>query len=358
MTVVRAHTNNLSTVNGMSDKNKKELRGAVGAETWGKLCIGTWAWGGNVATFGPDSVDTEAQEGAFRASVKNGVHFFDTAEIYSKGESERVLGRFLKNYEADRADEKKKEDEDHGDVFVATKYCPLPHHLWQSCLPSCMKSSLERLQLKKVSLFQVHGPAFSVRSVETWAHALVDVFNQGLCDSVGVSNYNSDQVKRTHKVLADAGIQLASNQIEYSLLHRLPEKTGLINKCRELGVTILAYSPLAMGRLTGKYTKDNPPKGNRKFGGCSWEELDALLAVMRRIGEKHKGDDGVARTPAQVAINWVIAKGCIPICGAKNAKQAAENAKALEWQLDDQDVADLDKASLIGESSFWQGSTE
>ena len=127
---------------------------------------------------------------------------------------------------------------------------------------------------------------------------------------------------------------------------------GLLATCRELGVVPLAYSPLGMGRLTGKYSAEHPPPGDRGFSAHPMEVVDGVVAELRRIGEAH------AKTPSQVALNWVIAKGAIPIPGAKNAQQAADNAGALGWHLTDDEVTALDAAALVEKRSlrnrFWQ----
>lgn len=153
--------------------------------------------------------------------------------------------------------------------------------------------------------------------------------------------------------LASRGLALATNQIEFSLLRRSPETSGLLATCRELGVLPLAYSPIGQGRLTGKYSAQNPPPGKRNFSNHPMEVVDAVVAELRRIGEKHGG-----KLPSQVALNWVMAKGAVPIPGAKNRHQAEENAGALGWSVDDDDLARLDRVALSGirtiQSRIWQ----
>src|ERR1700674_1349311 len=109
----------------------------------------------------------------------------------------------------------------------------------------------------------------------------------------------------------------------------MPLRVGLISTCRELGVVPLAYSPIGQGRLTGKYSAANPPPGSRNFSNHPMAMVDAIVAVLRRIGQAH-GD----RTPSQVALAWIIAKGVVPIPGAKNRRQAEENAGALGWRME------------------------
>jgi len=165
-----------------------------------------------------------------------------------------------------------------------------------------------------------------------------------LTKTVGVSNYNVEQMRQAYEALARRGVPLASNQVEYSLLQRQPETSGLLDLCHELGATLIAYMPLGMGMLTGKYTPDNPPSGlrSRRYGKEFLAKLQPLIKLMRGIGETH-GD----RTPAQVALNRVIAKGAVPIPGVKNARQAEDNVGAMNWSLTEAEVAALDPATQI-----------
>ncbi|MBE0696981.1 MAG: aldo/keto reductase, partial [Anaerolineaceae bacterium] len=123
--------------------------------------------------------------------------------------------------------------------------------------------------------------------------------------AVGVSNYEQSWMRRAFDALAREGIHLASNQVEYSLLNRKVEKNGLLQKCKELDVKLIAYSPLGMGLLTGKYTASNPPQGIRasvvNYNRRRLEHMEPLMTLMKRIGSDHAG-----KTPAQVALNWVI----------------------------------------------------
>ena len=155
------------------------------------------------------------------------------------------------------------------------------------------------------------------------------------------------------RALETHGLALATNQIEFSLLRRSPETGGLLAACADLGVVPLAYSPIGQGRLTGKYSAANPPPGKRTFSNHPMEVVDAVVAELRRIGDEHGG-----KLPSQVALNWIIAKGAVPIPGAKNRSQAEENAGALGWNLDGDQVSRLDRAALPGirslSSRFWQ----
>jgi aryl-alcohol dehydrogenase-like predicted oxidoreductase len=291
------------------------------------LGVGTWQWGDSrMWGYGKGYAENEIRT-AFDASLAAGINFFDTAEIYGQGRSERFLGRFIGS--------------NGSRPMVATKFMPFPWRLGKGALMAALRKSLARLGLAQVDLYQIHWP-MAPRPVEFWADALADAVAAGLTKAVGVSNYNADQTRRAHAVLAQRGVPLASNQVEYSLLHRDPERNGLLQTCQELGVTLIAYSPLAKGMLTGKYTPENPPPGlrGRRYRGELLAGIQPLIGLLREIGQARGG-----RTPSQIALNWAINRGAIPIPGAKNARQAQDNAGALGWRLTPDEVAALDGAS-------------
>ena len=291
------------------------------------LGLGTWAWGDRIMWgYGNGYRDSDL-EAAYRATVDADINFLDTAELYGFGQSEKLLARFT------QADKRP--------VILASKFMPLPWRLRKGQLISALRGSLKRLNASKLDLYQIHWPSPPV-AVETWAEGLADTVEAGLTRAVGVSNYNADQMRRAHGVLAKRAIPLASNQVEYSLLDRSPERNGVFDACRELGITLIAYSPLAMGMLTGKYTPDNPPPfpRRRQYNGAYLARIQPLIGLMKQIGEAHGG-----KSPAQVALNWVICKGAIPIPGAKTVSQAQHNVGALGWRLTDAEVMALDDAS-------------
>ena len=309
------------------------------------LGVGTWAWG-DKSTWGMDGYDANLTHDSIReaweASIDAGVTLFDTAEIYGHGESERIIGGLLAK-DPDRATS----------VVVATKFMPSPWKLNVSrSLLASLRASLDRLGSPAVDLYQIHGPV-SLRSHAAMAEALAAAHQMGLVKAVGVSNYSIKETRSIAGELERRGLRLATNQIEFSLLRRSPETGGLLAACTELGVLPLAYSPIGQGRLTGKYSVDHPPPGKRTFSNHPMAVVDAVVHELRAIGERHGG-----KRPSQVALNWVMAKGAVPIPGAKNRKQAEENAGALGWQLDQDDMARLDRAALPGirslSSRFWQ----
>ncbi len=309
------------------------------------LGVGTWAWG-DKSTWGMDGYDTNLTRDSIReaweASIDAGVTLFDTAEIYGRGESERIIGGLLAK-DPGRATS----------VVVATKFMPSPWKVnVRGALLTSLRASLDRLGVAVVDLYQIHGPV-SLRSHAAMAEALAAAHQMGLVRAVGVSNYSVKETRSIAAELERRGLRLATNQIEFSLLRRSPETGGLLATCTELGVLPLAYSPIGQGRLTGKYSAANPPPGKRTFSNHPMAVVDAVVDELRAIGERHGG-----KLPSQVALNWVMSKGAVPIPGAKNRKQAEENAGALGWELGQDDMARLDEAALPGirnlSSRFWQ----
>ncbi|KAJ3337229.1 hypothetical protein HDU93_001419 [Gonapodya sp. JEL0774] len=314
---------------------------ANGAVKVPPLGIGVW---GDSRTWGYETYDKDLSEktckDAFAASLEDFPQtvFFDTAEVYGQGESERILGRCMVDGAKSSA------------ITIATKYMPFPFRgSYPNIMVSSLRASLDRLGVKSVELYQIHGPIHSpLVSLETLADSLAECVKLGLTKTVGVSNYSLEEVTRVHARLATHNIPLASNQIEFSLLRTKPLSSGLVQGCLDLGVAVIAYSPLAMGRLSGKYSAANPPQGGRSFGDVSWDIIDPLVATMKKIGEAHGG-----KTAAQVALNWIVCKGAIPIPGAKNVAQAHANAASIGWRLTTAEIEELDKVSFVGEGTWF-----
>lgn len=295
------------------------------------LGVGTWAWGerrfwGYGRDYGRDEVAA-----AFAASVAAGVTLFDTAEIYGRGESERLLGTFIRESAAP--------------VVVATKIAPYPWRLTARAARRALAASLRRLGLPRVTLYQVHFP-YTVLSQRRLLDALADAVADGEIGAVGVSNYSAAQTLRAHALLARRGVPLASNQVQYNLFYRRPETDGTLAACRAVGATLIAYSPLAQGLATGKYGPgDARPRDVRRytatFGAANLRAAAPVVDLLRAIGQDHGG-----KSPEQVALRWLIEQGeVLPIPGAKTAAQATSNAGALGWSLAPAELAALDAAT-------------
>jgi aryl-alcohol dehydrogenase-like predicted oxidoreductase len=283
--------------------------------------IGTRFWG-----YGDEEAALD-RRAAFDAALNAGVTLFDTAEIYAFGKSERLLGSFI---------------QEHGSsAVIMTKYAPFPWRFGRKSIVNALRRSLQHLGLEQVHLYMVHWP-YTLTSIETLMAGLADVVDAGLTKAVGVSNFNPSQMQQAHDVLARRGIALATNQVAFNLLKSDPETNGLLDLCQQLDVRLVAYAPLATGLLTGKYSPEQPPTGflGLRHRKSDMIRLQPLIGLMREIGEGHGG-----KTIGQVALNWTIAKGALPIPGAKNARQAEENIGALGWSLSRNEIAGLDAAA-------------
>lgn len=291
-----------------------------------EMGLGAWQWGDRVVWNYGQGYSEDEVRAAFKTSISLGVRFIDTAEVYGSGKSERLLGSFLK----ETVDQP---------VLVATKFFPMPWRLTKNSIPRALKGSLERLDLESVDLYQVHWPS-PLMSPETFMEGMVICVKEGLTRTVGVSNFWKQRIMRAYSTLSQHGIPLASNQLPFSLLNRTAEKTGTLARCKELGIRIIAYSPLEQGLLTGKYSPENPPTGTRASQYAEViKKLTPVIKTLQEIGQNH------GKTVSQVALNWVICKGALPIPGAKNAKQAEENAGGAGWRMTDDEVAKLDEVT-------------
>lgn len=281
--------------------------------------MGTNAWGFR------NRADPEKGP-TFEAALESGINFIDTAEVYNFGGSERTIGLCMQKFPPE--------------VVLATKFFPYPWRLSKSSLTAALRSSLTRLSVPQVDLYILHFPVPPV-PLETWIEALADVHTAGLTRAVGISNCSLAQLLRAKDILDQRGIPLASNQVEYSLLHRAPERSGLLEACRELGVTMVAYRPLGYGLLTGKYRLEDLPAilHGRYIKRADLQRVTPLLDLLHELAVEH------VKTPAQVALNWIVCKGAVPIPGAKNPSQAAENAGAMGWRLESAEVEALDRES-------------
>lgn len=310
------------------------------------LCIGTWAWGDKGTWNNASASALQDLEGAWASLRRHDLFFLDTAEVYGGGESERIIAK-LRRHDNNPAFAAR--------LVVASKFLPLP---WPpsrlfptTALPSFCKASLARLGMDSMDLYQIHGPIHA-NSIETMAAGLARCVELGLTRAVGVSNYSAHEMVRMDDALRARGLRLASNQVEFSLLRTLPARPGgLLDECKKRGIVLMAYSPLGMGRLTGKYSRENPPPSGRRFANFPMDKLMPLLETLRDVARRHDV------TCSAVALKWVIQKGAIPLGGVKNAKQADENARAAseEWSLTKTDMQELEAHALEGSTNrLWQ----
>ena len=308
---------------GHSDLRVPRL--GLGAMTWGQPS-GLARWTPAQMAYGP-SHGADEEEGALEVSLSAGVNLVDTAAMYSNGASERRVGELARGK----------------DVLIATKFPPSPFSRADD-FPRGLDATRARLGRSTIDLYQIHFSSRRLSIPELMNH-MADAVEAGKVRAVGVSNYSAAEMRLAHAELARRGVPLASNQIQYSLLHRMPETDGVLEACRELGITLIAYSPLAMGALTGKYSGKTRASGLRRimssFRGKAMEAIQPVVELLREIGERY------AKSPSQVALRWLIEnEGVLPIPGAKNRRQATENAGALSFSLSPDEVEALSRATL------------
>ena len=276
--------------------------------------------------------------GVVDKSLKSGVNWFDTAEYYGNGESELALSLALQTLNINKEN-----------VVIATKWWPFLRTA--GSIVKTIDQRLEALGVSSIDLYQIHVPlSFSSRSAEM--RAMASLVEQGKVRSIGLSNYSAAAMRTAHKELAKFGIPLASNQVEYNLLNRNIESNGILKTAKELGISIIAYSPIAQGLLSGKY-QDNPEQISnvrlfrriyKLFNSRLVARCQPIVDCLRKISEKYNA------TPAQVAINWVIHNQgdiVIAVAGASKPEHASQNAKAMTFRLSDEDMMELDEISQL-----------
>ena len=300
-------------------------RMGLGAMVWGQP-KGLARWTPAQLAYGP-SHGTVEEEQALKVSLDAGVNLIDTAEMYSNGAAERRVGELARGK----------------DLLIGTKFPPSPFSR-EDAFPKALQDSLSRLERNSIDLYQHHFPSNRI-SIPRLMNLMADAVEAGKVKTVGVSNYSAEQMRLAQAELAKRGIPLASNQVQYSLLYRKPEVDGVLDACRELGITLIAYSPLAQGALTGKYSPETKASGLRRFlptfNRKSLEAVQPVVELLHQIGDRYD------KSPSQVALRWLIEnENVLPIPGAKNSRQAAENVGALSFSLTPEDVQMLNQATL------------
>jgi aryl-alcohol dehydrogenase-like predicted oxidoreductase len=265
----------------------------------------------------------------FRSVVGTGVNFFDTAEVYSRGRSERLLGACLQR--------------DHPPLVVASKFLPLPTRLTRRQFMNALDTSLNRLGVQTIDLYYIHFP-YTLLSIETLMDLMAQAVEAGKIRAVGVSNFNAKQMRRAATRLARYHIPLAANQVQYSLVHRQPEKNGVLDLCRELNVALVAYCPLGRGRLKSntvpRASFSGSPSSTADSGKAASKER-ILQETLQAIAQQRR------KSVSQIALNWLLRRDehVIPIPGTTSPPHAVENADTLSWELSPGEFAVIDHAS-------------
>lgn len=291
-----------------------------------KIALGAWSWG--VGTAGGDQVfgnhlsEKELQP-VFDKAIEYGLTLWDTAAVYGEGSSERILGNFVKNT-------------DRESIILSTKFTPQIASDSETAMQDMLEGSKNRLHTDRIDVYWIHNPM----NVEKWTPHLIPLAKNGQIKSIGVSNHNLAEIKRANEILAAEGLKVSAVQNHFSLLHRSSERAGILDYCKENGITFYAYMVLEQGALTGKYNKEHPfPVGTGR--GDSYNphlaEIEALVTELKKIGDIYDA------SPAQIAMAWTIAKGTLPIIGVTKVKQVEEAAVSTQITLTDEEIDRLEK---------------
>ena len=323
--------------------------------------VGTMLWMPN------KSLTEEELMMTYSACLDNGLNFFDTAEIYGNGISERIIGKCIKR--------------DKRPVMIASKFMPpssmnplkqkrktvssdSPRALFEA-----LDNSLLRLGVDYLDLYQMHSPS-TKNTITEYMDVMAEAIKTGKIRSVGVCNFSVMQIHEAYEALAKHNIPLATAMIGYNLLRRWPEKNGVLDTCKELGISVIPYAPLAEGILTGKYRdKKKVPIGYviaTYFGHLNFtkernesttflknlltkpleidkKKIEPLFKTLDEIASKHN------KTLAQVAINWLLTNEevcIIPIPGMKNVRQVNDNIGALGWRLTKEERLHINEVNI------------
>lgn len=291
-----------------------------------KIALGAWSWGAGAAggdqVFGNHLFEAELKP-VFEKAMECGLNLWDTAAVYGEGTSERILGSFVKDVRRDS-------------VILSTKFTPQIASSSPDAMQEMIDGSKERLHTNVIDVYWIHNPM----DVEKWTPDLIPLAKSGQIKTIGVSNHNLAEIKRANEILAAEGLKVSAVQNHYSLLHRSSERAGILDYCKENGITFYSYMVLEQGALTGRYSEENPfPEGTGRGEAYNpyLKELTALIDELKIIGTRFDA------SPAQVATAWAIAKGTLPIIGVTKVRQVQEAAKAAQIELTADEIIRLER---------------
>ncbi len=301
------------------------------------LGLGCWQFSSG---YGPmkgywADVDQPTVDAIVAGALKGGIDWVDTAELYGKGKSEQALSKALLN-----AGKKP------GEVTVATKWAPILRT--PTSIQTTIGTRLEKLAPFGIDLYQVHFPA-SLGTVEDEMRQMAALVREKKIRAVGVSNFSARQMRRAHAELQRQGLTLATNQVRFNLADREQDRNGVVAAAKELGVTLIAFSPLGQGLLTGRFHEDpnlvkqlaGPRRMLPKFRRL--ESTRPLIDELKKVAQAH------GATAAQVALAWTVQfhrETVVAIPGATKLSQLEDNVKALGLELSRAELDGLDAVSM------------
>lgn len=289
-----------------------------------KIALGAWAWG-NDGTFG-GTLTAEALRPVFEAGMQAGLNLWDTAYAYGMGTSEKVLGEFLKDVARE-------------DVILSDKFTPqCADPDADNAVTALFKTSAKLLGVDDMDIYWIHNPVGAPK----WVTELIPLAKSGKIGRIGLSNHNLEEIKEAAAILEKEGLHISAIQNHFSLLNRSSETSGILDYCKENGITFFSYMVLEQGALTGKYDTAHPFPADSDRGAVynpMLPQLEKLNETLKTVADHH----GVAT--AQVPVAWAIAKGTLPIIGVTKVYQVADAAKAAAITLSDDEVHTLEQAA-------------
>ena len=298
-------------------------------KTLPKIALGAWAWG-NDGTFGGKLTDGDLRP-VFDAAMKAGLNLWDTAYAYGMGTSEKVLGEFLRTVPRDS-------------YLISDKFTPqCADPNVENAVIALYETSAKLLGTDYMDVYWIHNPV----GAPEWTRKLITLAKTGKIGRIGLSNHNLTEIKEATAILDAEGLKISAIQNHYSLLNRSSETSGILDYCKENGITFFSYMVLEQGALSGRYDTKHPFPADSDRGAVynpMLPQLEKLNAGLKEIADKH----GVA--VAQLPVAWAIAKGTLPIIGVTKVYQVEDAAKAAALKLSDDEIDTMEQ--LAGETSL------
>ncbi|MFX1518302.1 MAG: aldo/keto reductase [Promethearchaeota archaeon] len=305
-----------------------------------KIGLGCWQFSGGSGGVGGrywSKLSPEFMNEIVKVALEGGINWFDTAEAYGAGKSERNLANALHAAGMKNSD-----------VIIATKWWPFPRRA--GSIRKTIDKRLDYLDGFGIDLYQIHQ-SFSLSSTKAQMDAMADLVKDGKIRSIGVSNWSAKKMRRGFEILEEKhGLPLVSNQVKYNLIDRKIETNEILETAKELGITIIAYSPLEQGLLTGKFHKDpslikklGRMRKMMSFGLRSKKKLkrtQSLIDALEEIAQAHNV------TPAEVSLNWLInfhGDAVVAIPGASKVSHIAQNIGAMHVKLSKDEMSQIDE---------------
>ena len=287
-----------------------------------KIALGAWAWG-NDGTFG-GNLTSEQLHPVFDAAMQAGLNLWDTAYAYGMGTSEKVLGEFLRTVPRDS-------------YLISDKFTPqCANPTVDNAVITMYDTSATLLGTDYMDIYWIHNPV----GAPEWTRKLIPLAKSGRIGQIGLSNHSLAEIKEAAAILEAEGLHISAIQNHYSLLNRSSETSGILDYCKENGITFFSYMVLEQGALSGRYDTAHPFPADSDRGAVynpMLPQLEKLNACIREIAAAH----GAA--PAQVPVAWAIAKGTLPIIGVTKPYQVEDAAKAAELTLTPDEMDALER---------------